>query len=102
MTMAFSYHGRTPEAMRTLTPVRGLGVAIHTSLVLLVHASFGLAQCLHAEDTRLCERLDRTAIVFEATVDRIEIRHLEQDPNARVMGPDAERLSTELDPQRHA
>lgn len=78
--------------------VRRSGVALQAVVLLSVQVSFATAQCVQAEDPHMCRLLDRDAIVFEATVEQIEIRRLpEQEPKASVIGPSAERLVHLLD-----
>ncbi len=69
---------------------RGVGVAVHTSVVLLAQAAVVSAACVVAEDAQACRSIDRDAIVFEATVGLIEWKDLPlQDP---VAPRTAERL----------
>jgi protocatechuate 3,4-dioxygenase beta subunit len=71
---------------------RGVRVAVHCGLVLIAQASFVAAQCVQVDDAHAC-RIIAAAVVFEGTVEQIEIRDLpRQDPLAPVMRPTAERL----------
>ena len=80
--------------MRMLTArLHGVGLIVSAVLILLGQTSFVAAQCVTNIDPHKCQRLRRGAIVFEATVDRIEFKDLpKQDLTSGVFRPTAERL----------